>query len=267
MIPACWALWMTPNAPSIELFALIIAGAIFTSGAGCIANDLWDINIDRQVIRTKNRPLAIGHVQKSTALWLLLLMLTLSFLCVISLPLSSQSLCLKLAIAALALIIIYPSTKRWFKYPQAFLSLCWGFAVLIPWAASESNLSGGLPLFLCWGAAVFWTFGFDTVYAMADKSDDKNLGLNSSVITLGNKVLKVVEISYALTMIFMGLGAFLIESKLIFWPIFLIASYAMYREINLLKIANGQAAKFSSHFNKQVWIGSLILFGLVLAKV
>ncbi len=268
MIPAGWSLWMTPFAPpSYELMTLIIAGAIFTSGAGCIANDLWDINIDRQVERTKNRPLAKGTVQKKKAFLLLLLMLLLSLLCVFSLPSSSQSICLNLSICALVLILIYPSAKRWFKYPQAVLSLCWGFSVLIPWAASESSLSGGLPLFLCWGATVMWTFGFDTVYAMADKSDDANLGLNSSAIILGNKAIKFVGISYAITLSFIGLGAFLIESNWIFWPIFLLATFAMYREVGLLRKSNNQASVFTSHFNKQVWIGSLLLFGLILARM
>ena len=79
LIPAGWSLWLSPTAPpSVFLIAVIIAGGIFISGAGCIANDLWDANIDRKVARTQNRPLAAKNLRVSTAWGLLLLMLILS---------------------------------------------------------------------------------------------------------------------------------------------------------------------------------------------
>ena len=43
---------------------------------------------------------------------------------------------------------------------------------------------------------------FDTVYAMADESEDKVIGLNSSAISLGGKSLKTVSLCYFLTCIF-----------------------------------------------------------------
>ena len=96
-----------------------------------------------------------------------------------TLPENGRQLSILLAFFALPLIIIYPSAKRWFKYPQFILSLCWGFAVLIPWAASEGNINSIVLLF-CWLATIFWTFGFDTVYALADKKYDVEIGINSS---------------------------------------------------------------------------------------
>ena len=87
-------------------------------------------------------------------------------------------------------------SKRWFKYPQLILSICWGFSVLIPWAISESSLAGGVTLVFCWLATIFWTFGFDTVYAMADEIEDKIIGLNSSAISLGRKSIQTVSFCY-----------------------------------------------------------------------
>ena len=86
----------------------------------------------------------------------------------LSLPEKGRLLSITLSLIALPLILIYPSAKRWFKFPQAILSICWGFSVLIPWAAHEGNLNSPV-LFFCWLGTVFWTFGFDTVYALADK--------------------------------------------------------------------------------------------------
>lgn len=76
LIPAGWALWLTPSAPpSLFIFGLILLGGLFVSGAGCIANDLWDRRFDQKVTRTKERPLAKGTVSIKTASFLLFVFL------------------------------------------------------------------------------------------------------------------------------------------------------------------------------------------------
>ncbi len=268
LIPAGWTLWLTPTAPpSIKLFALIVTGTLFISGAGCITNDLWDRNFDKLVRRTSSRPLSAGTIKVSTALFLLCLMLSLSLLIVLLLPSSSRSICLKLATIALPLIMIYPSAKRWFKYPQAMLSICWGFSVLIPWAASQSNLEITLPLLFCWASTIIWTFGFDTVYAMSDKNDDESLGLQSSALNLQGNVIKVVSISYGAASTFLGLSAFFAGTKILFWPFWIVASLGMQREIWLLNNPKNKKNQFGLHFINQVRLGGLILLGLVICKL
>ncbi len=265
LIPAGWSLWLTPSAPpSVSLVLLIIAGGISISGAGCIANDLWDIQIDKKVERTKLRPLAQDVVKVSTAWGLLIVFLFISLLVVFHLPISSQDLCLKLSLIALIPILIYPSSKRWFKYPQALLSICWGFAVLIPWAAMESSLKGGSVLILCWVGTMTWTFGFDTIYAMADRHDDRKLGLKSSVISLGRNALNAVAACYFLTTSMLGISAYLAGIGLAFWPIWLLASFGMLREVLSLKGNRNESTAFRLHFRNQVLLGGLFLLGLVL---
>jgi len=44
--------------PPLPLIGVIILGTLATSAAGCVVNDLWDRDIDPQVDRTRNRPLA-----------------------------------------------------------------------------------------------------------------------------------------------------------------------------------------------------------------
>ena len=268
LIPAGWSLWLTPTAPpSINLIFLIISGALFISGAGCIANDLWDRKFDRQVIRTRTRPLAIGNVKTSTAWILLCLMLSLSLLIVLFLPTLSRVLCLQLSIIALPLILLYPSAKRWFKYPQLILSSCWGFSVLIPWAASESSLAGGIRLLFCWIATILWTFGFDTVYAMADEIDDKTIGLHSSAISLGDKAIKTVSFCYLISSFLLAIAAFKANLGLIFWPFWLISILGMQREVYLLKSRSKGIKTSVLHFQNQVRLGSLLLFGMILSKI
>ncbi len=267
LIPAGWSLWLAPSgAPSLNLFALIMIGGILVSGAGCIANDLWDKEIDLKVKRTQGRPLANKKIKISTAFILFFFLLLISLQVVFFLPLNSRSICLSLAGISLIPIVTYPSSKRWFKYPQLLLAICWGFAVLIPWAASESNLNGGFSLLTCWLSVMIWTFGFDTIYAMADKEDDKKLGLHSSALSLGDNAYKVVSICYGLSTLLIASSAFIKGISLIFWPIWLIAFFGMQREIFLLKRLNDEKTKFSRHFVNQVLLGSLIWLGLILGN-
>lgn len=47
-------------------------------GAGCTVNDLWDRDIDKQVARTRSRPLAAGTVTPAAAVAFLAAQLSLS---------------------------------------------------------------------------------------------------------------------------------------------------------------------------------------------
>ena len=267
LIPAGWSLWLTPTAPpSLFILGIIITGGLFVSGAGCIANDIWDRQFDKKVIRTKERPLANGKVSLKNAWILLTLMLFFSLLIVLSIPTESKSLCLLLSAFSLPFIFLYPSAKRWFKYPQLILSICWGFSVLIPWAASESSLGGG-QLFFCWLATIFWTFGFDTVYAMADEIEDKVIGLNSSALSLGGKSVKTVSFCYFLTCFFLALAAFKANLGIVYWPLWLITTLGMQREVFLLSSRSKGIKTSGLHFSNQVKLGGLLLLGMILSKL
>ena len=265
LIPAGWSLWLTPNRPpDLALLLLIVVGGLSVSAAGCIANDLWDRGFDRQVERTKGRPLARGGLPISVAVASLLALLVVSLLVVLALPNEGRNLCLLLALLALPPILLYPSAKRWFPFPQAVLALCWGFAVLIPWAAAETQLSASPPLLLCWLATLSWTFGFDTVYAMADRVDDRRLGLRSSALTLGTAAVPVVTGCYAITVLALA-AAFSAQMGVLFWPLWAVASAGMLQESRQLdRFAQQPMSVYGKHFKHQVWLGSLMLLALTL---
>ena len=268
LIPAGWSLWLTPSAPpSPSILGIIILGGLFVSGAGCIANDIWDRQFDKNVMRTKDRPLANGTVSLKSALMLLTLMLLLSLYAVLSIPKESRDLCLMIALISLPCILLYPSSKRWFKYPQLILSICWGFSVIIPWAAIESSLRGGIPLVFCWLATVFWTFGFDTVYAMADEIEDKIIGLKSSALSLGKKSINTVSFCYFLTCFFLAIAAFEASLGFIFWPFWFTTTLGMQREVYLLSSRSKGIKTSGLHFSNQVRLGSLLLLGMILSKL
>ena len=86
LIPAGWSLWLLPTSPpDPALVLLIVLGGLAVSGAGCVANDLWDRRIDPLVERTRQRPLASGAIGVTAALGLLLLTLVLALAVVLAL--------------------------------------------------------------------------------------------------------------------------------------------------------------------------------------
>lgn len=278
LIPAGWSLWLTPtpgdgSPPSPWLVALIVLGGLAVSGAGCVANDLWDRRIDPRVERTRHRPLADGRIGVGEALLVLLLALAAALAVVLALPVASRGPCIALAMAALPPVLLYPSAKRWFAYPQLVLAVCWGFAVLIPWAAASGSLAGGWPLLLCWLASVSWSFGFDTVYAMADRDDDRALGVRSSALSLGAAAPLAVSICYGFTAVALALAALDQGVGIAFWPLWLVAAAGMQHQVWLLQQWERPRPEapprsiYARHFGQQVWLGGLLLLALVLGRL
>jgi len=267
LIPSGWSLYLTPGSnPNIDLLLKIIFGGLLVSGLGCVANDIWDKKIDQKVIRTQNRPLASNKLGLKTAYLILLFLILCSFFLTLSLPEKGRVLSIALAFLALPIILIYPSSKRWFKYPQLILSICWGFAVLIPWAAHEGNLKS-LVLLCCWLATIFWTFGFDTVYALADKKYDLEIGINSSAVNLKNNTKITIQICYFLTSAFLAICGFLNQLNFIFWPILLITAFFMQKDILKVFPENKQSIKnIGNHFKNQSIYGGVILLGIIIAS-
>ena len=266
LIPAGWSLYSTPGSgPSILLLLKIIIGGLLVSGLGCVANDIWDKKIDQKVIRTKNRPLAANKISTKVAYLILIFLIMCSFFLTLSLPEKGRLLSISLALFALPIILIYPSAKRWFKYPQLILSICWGFSVLIPWAANEGNLNSTVLLF-CWLATIFWTFGFDTVYALADKKYDIKIGVNSSAVNLQKHTKLTIHLCYLLTSVFLGICGFLNQLQFIFWPILLTTAFLMQKDIyKVFPETNQSIKKIGNHFKNQSIYGGMLLLGIIIA--
>ena len=176
-------------------------------------------------------------------------LLIVSLAVVLSLPPASLAICVALAVLALPQSCS-TSAKRWFAFPQLVLAICWGFAVLIPWAASEASLEASGPLLCCWLATVVWTFGFDTVYAMADRRDDAALGLRSSALSLGASVVPAVRLSYGLSCGLIAVAGHLAGLGMTFWPIWAVVTLLMQRSCRVIQQFCGHSV-FGRHFLQQ----------------
>jgi 4-hydroxybenzoate polyprenyltransferase len=109
-----------------------------------------------------------------------------SFLILISLP----PLAIGLGIGSLVLVAAYPFMKRITWWPQAWLGLTFNWGALLGFAAATGNL--GWSAVLLYASGVFWTLGYDTIYAVQDLEDDALAGVKSSARRLGAAAPKAV---------------------------------------------------------------------------
>jgi 4-hydroxybenzoate polyprenyltransferase len=163
---------------------IVLIGIVLTRSLGCMINDFSDRDIDGLVERTKNRPLALvqGPLSHYNALVWILIIASLSLSLLYAIPYSAFS---TIAITALS-IVVYPTTKRWFLFPQFFLALSFSSSILVVYAIFEKSLDQqSLILFI---ANSFWVMSFDTFYALSDLDDDEKLPVYSLPKTLGKKM-------------------------------------------------------------------------------
>ncbi|NCS25875.1 MAG: 4-hydroxybenzoate solanesyltransferase [Microcystis aeruginosa BS13-02] len=258
MVPALWAVFLAADGvPPLPLIGVIILGTLATSAAGCVVNDLWDRDIDPQVDRTRNRPLAARALSIKVGLIIALI----AFFCAAILALYLNFLSFCLCLAAVPLIICYPLAKRFFPVPQLVLSLAWGFAVLICWSAVTGSLDSNT--FILWGAVIFWTLAFDTIYALSDREDDLKVGINSSAIFFGKYAPEAVGVFFSLTVGLLAWEGQKMQLSASFWLGLAIAAIAWLRQYRLLRQSDLPKPVYGQMFGQNVWVGFILLAAMI----
>ncbi|HEX4183782.1 MAG TPA: 4-hydroxybenzoate octaprenyltransferase [Caulobacteraceae bacterium] len=165
--------------PDPRLLAEFLVGATLMRAAGCAFNDIVDRDIDAKVARTAARPIASGQISVAQA-WAFIAACSLISL---GLLLTMGPLAIALGAASLALVAAYPFMKRITWWPQAWLGLTFNWGALLGFAAASGTLQA--PALLLYASGVFWTLGYDTIYAVQDLEDDALAGVKSSARRLG----------------------------------------------------------------------------------
>ena len=198
VLPSWWVILLQSISiiHSLQLILLFTIGAILMRGAGCVVNDLWDKDIDAKVARTKKRPIASGEISIKEAFTGLTIILIFSSLILFLLPLKSFI----LAIISLPLIVLYPLSKRFTKYPQFFLGLVFSWGVPLGWSATNTDLN--LEVVLLYLGTIAWVFAYDTIYSLQDVRDDIKIKINSTALTFGDNTKIAVGASYFIAFIF-----------------------------------------------------------------
>jgi 4-hydroxybenzoate polyprenyltransferase len=194
--PCWWSLTLANHAPpGPKLMLLFAAGAVVMRTAGCVFNDIVDRKFDREVERTRMRPLASGEVSLTEAAVLLVLLLIVA----LDIAIQMKRIVLLLAAASLVLIAAYPFMKRITWWPQAFLGLTFNWGALMGWAAVTGKVE--LPALLLYAGGVAWTLGYDTIYAHQDKEDDLRIGVKSTALLFRENSKKWIAGFYALAVL------------------------------------------------------------------
>ena len=183
-------------APDFKQLALFFVGAVAMRGAGSTYNDIVDRKIDAEVERTRSRPLASGRVSLRAAV----VFLVAQCLVGLAVLLSFNGLTIALAMASPLIVLLYPFAKRFTSWPQAILGCAFAYGALLGWTARADAFAASAPLLYL--SAIFWTIGYDTIYALQDIQDDARVGVRSTARLFGAHVQGAVGALYALSVVF-----------------------------------------------------------------
>ena len=178
--PALWALWIAGKGnPDWYVTLVFILSAVLLRSAGSAINDYADRHIDGKVLRTRQRPIASGIIKPREAIAIFAGLGLVAFLLVLTLNLAT----ILMFLGALALAAIYPFSKRFTYFPQAFLGIASGWGVVMAFAAIQNTV---LPVtWVLYAATIVWVMIYDTEYAMVDREDDVKIGVKSTAVLFG----------------------------------------------------------------------------------
>jgi 4-hydroxybenzoate polyprenyltransferase len=253
--PTLWAVWLASEArPRPEIVLIFVLGTLLMRSAGCAINDYADRGFDSHVERTRRRPLAAGEILPREALAVAAALAAAAFVLVLFL----NRFAVGLSFVALAIAALYPFTKRFFAFPQAILGIAFGFGIPMAYAAIQERLP--LECWLLLAANVFYSFAYDTEYAMVDRDDDARIGIRTAALTLGRWDVAAVMTSYAsMVLILLFLGSYLS----LLWPYYagLAAAAAMMVYHWRLIRDRSREGSFKAFMHNN-WVGAAIFAGI-----
>ena len=154
-------------------FVWILVAMVAARSAAMAFNRILDADLDARNKRTAGRHLPAGLLSARFA-WGFTFVASLAFTWAAR---QLGFLCFVLAPVALAILFVYSFAKRFTMFAHLLLGFCLGIAPAAAWIA----MRGSLDARICWltAAVMFWTAGFDVIYACQDFEFDTAEGLFS----------------------------------------------------------------------------------------
>lgn len=257
--PTLSALWIAAGGfPGWHLLVVFVLGTFLMRSAGCAVNDVADRDFDKHVKRTAQRPVTRGAVSPKEALALGALLALMAF----ALVLTTNAAAIAWSVAALAVSIFYPFTKRFLSMPQAVLGIAFSFGIPMAFAA----VRGEVPALAWWLLAgnLFWVLAYDTEYAMVDRDDDLKIGIKTSAITLGRFDVAGVMLFYGLYLAIWGvIGVELRFGAAYFAGIAIAAGIALWHFTMIRERSRDGCFRA---FRLNHWIGFVVFAGVLLDR-
>jgi len=162
--------------------ALVIIAFSAARWAAMGFNRIADLQFDARNPRTKNRELPRGALSTRQA-WASVVVAGVLFVLASA---SLNPLCLALSPAALGWVLTYSLSKRFTWWPHFWLGMSLAIAPVGGYLAVTGRWSHPVWLLLAVSVAVAtWVAGFDIFYALPDAGFDRDNGLRSAVVRLG----------------------------------------------------------------------------------
>jgi len=256
--PTLSALWLAAGGfPGWHLLAVFVVGTILMRSAGCCVNDVADREFDRHVKRTAQRPVTTGAVGVREALALGAVLALAAFLLV----LTTNASAIALSFPALAIAIAYPFAKRWVSMPQAVLGVAFSFGIPMAYAAVQGQVPWQAWALLA--GNLFWVLAYDTEYAMVDRDDDLNIGIQTSAITLGRWDVAAIMGFYAA---YLSIWLWIVSQKAPTAIVYIAFGLAAGQALWHYTLIRGRTREgcFTA-FKQNHWLGATVFAGIALA--
>jgi len=256
VLPGLWAFAIAAPGwgEGLWLALLFVLGAFAMRAAGCVVNDLWDRDLDRQVERTRGRPLASGAVRPIQALWFLAGLCAVGAAVLFQLPWAA----VLIGLCSLLPIALYPLAKRVTDWPQAVLGFVFSWAAPTGWAAATGGLDAAA--IALWAAGFCWILGYDTIYAHQDRADDALVGIRSTARKFGTASRGFVGACYAATLVLLVLAGGLGGLSWWFVPALLPAAGLLAYQVAALDIHDPPRCLWLFRLNREVGLMVVLAF-------
>ena len=231
-------------------YLIVLTGAILVRSCGCVVNDISDHKFDKLVSRTKERPLATGEINLRQA-WIFFFIMASAC---ISLLMFVPKITFNISMVIAVFILIYPLTKRFLKAPQFFLGITFGSGTLISYSLASANFS--ISVMILFLGTVLWIISFDTIYALEDIDDDRIIGINSTPILWGDKVILISKILHLLFYVSLLLIFYVNQFSLLFLATLFILLCTFLYQYSLVN-----EEKYLKAFKINHWVGMFATIG------
>ena len=219
--------------PGIKTLILLAIAFTAARAAAMAFNRLVDRRIDALNPRTANREIPSGAIS-ATKTGVLVAVSVAVFLAA---AWAINPLCGKLAPVALVVLLGYSYTKRFTSLCHYLLGLALGIAPVAGWLAVRGEFAWP-PLILGLGV-IFWTAGFDTLYACPDIRFDREMNLHSIPALLGViKALRLAALSHIVAFVLFILTGYLAGLGCVFYLLALIPGLLLVWEHRLISPDN-----------------------------
>lgn len=254
----CWFSLAYINLPQhtlINYYLLFLFGAVIMRSAGCIINDLVDQNIDSKIERTALRPIAAKKISNLHAIIFLIILLTIGLLILLQFKLET----ILAGLVCTPLIVMYPFMKRITFWPQLFLGIVFNWGIIICSVEFFGTITK--EFFIFYLACIFWTIGYDTIYAFQDLKDDIKNKIKSTAVLFRDKGKYLVLTSYTLMFLLIGYLSFLKTNKLV--TMFFLIIIIIFIFFNLLRWDHKSESNSGKIFRQNNTFGAMIFLYLL----